>query len=565
MSSNNQQHRRARRHILFMAILISVFAVATVISSCGDDGRLPKSEQEEYYYYRNAINLAQYNMQYDTAMALSRKFYEVSKNGHSDFFRAQAASAYGQLLVCLDDADKGKKLLDEALSRTSENSDDTLMSVIYNGLGIYEQMRNRNYYAASEYYLKAMEYDRRIGKTELLGGLTNLSAALSAAKDTTGLKYLQEAYEIAKETESSRDMMFVAMRMAEHMQSRGNKEEEMKWSQIYIDNLPPELRLMNENLTRAEMSMRQEKFAEANRFIDIALAAADTTKDVSPAEKEDLLYNKAEILYELGRCDESNQWLDKDSALVSSINNRIQGRSMRLRALNYVKLGNSDKALEYYKKFTDYVEEYANVDRINILKAKEVALDVAQKDDEIMHHKENERRHYWIIGGVLLFSLLLAGLLLYIYSMYRNQRKLMNVVVERAKAHEAKEDERQKQVDSRYTELFKRIKEEVEERQLFRDQNLSRENLAERLGTNRTYLSEAVKTMTGMSFPQYISSLRVTEAEKELNDAEKDVSNFADLGAALGFISLSAFQTSFKKQTGMTLSAYREIARKKTL
>jgi AraC-like DNA-binding protein len=69
--------------------------------------------------------------------------------------------------------------------------------------------------------------------------------------------------------------------------------------------------------------------------------------------------------------------------------------------------------------------------------------------------------------------------------------------------------------------------------------------------------------MTGMSFPQYISSLRISEAERLLQNPKEDVSNLTLLGESLGFSSLSAFQSTFKKYTGMTLSAYREIARKK--
>ena len=64
-----------------------------------------------------------------------------------------------------------------------------------------------------------------------------------------------------------------------------------------------------------------------------------------------------------------------------------------------------------------------------------------------------------------------------------------------------------------------------------------------------------------MSFPQYISSLRVSEAERLLHDKDADVSNLTEMAHSLGFNTLAAFQVAFKKQTGMTLSAYRVIAR----
>lgn len=153
--------------------------------------------------------------------------------------------------------------------------------------------------------------------------------------------------------------------------------------------------------------------------------------------------------------------------------------------------------------------------------------------------------------------------------MYRKQRKLMTLVVERAQSGKDKEiemeKENRKKTDDKHVELFRRLKEEVEDRQLYKDPTLSRESLAELLGTNRTYITDAVKAMTGMTLPQYISRLRINEAERLMHDMTTDVSNLSQLSQSLGFASPSAFQTAFKRQTGMTLSAYRNIARKDKL
>ena len=58
MSSNHQLHRRAQSHSLFMGIIIAVFAVATIVSSCRNDGELSSSEQKEMLYYNNANRYA---------------------------------------------------------------------------------------------------------------------------------------------------------------------------------------------------------------------------------------------------------------------------------------------------------------------------------------------------------------------------------------------------------------------------------------------------------------------------------------------------------------------------
>ena len=560
MPTDNKNNRRTQSHIFFLAVLIAVFAVATIVSSCRNDGELSSSEQKEMLYYNNAINNAQDSGLYEKMRKLCKEFYEVSKKGHSDLFRAHAVSDYGQESLLFGNPDEGKKLLDEALQIASKTSDDTLMMEIYNGLGLYHQVKDRNYYAASEYYLKSLEYARRCDKQDLLAVLCNLGASYGCANDTTGLKYIREAYEIAKETGNPNDMMYASMRMADQMKMRGNKEETLKWQQIWMENLPEARRMVFENVIKAENSFLQNNFTEALRYIDIAIVAADTTKNLQTVEKTNIIIEKAKILYELGRYEESIKWLDKDTVMASMANNKIRRESRLLYAMNYEKLGNHVKALENQKKYIEYIEEETKVDRINILKAMEVALDVTQKDEEIAQHMEHARMLRQKVYGLLAFCLLLVGASLYIYNMYRKQRKLMTVVVERAQPETVTIE--QKQMDDKHVELFHRIKHEIEDNKMFLDANLSRESLSEHLNINRTYISEAISQMAGMSFPQYISSLRVAEAECRLHDLSVDVSNLTDFGRTLGFTSLSAFQTAFKRQTGMTLSAYREIARK---
>lgn len=560
MPTDNKNNRRTQSHIFFLAVLIAVFAVATIVSSCRNDGELSSSEQKEMLYYNNAINNAQDSGLYEKMRKLCKEFYEVSKKGHSDLFRAHAVSYYGQESLLFGNPDEGKKLLDEALQIASKTSDDTLMMEIYNGLGLYHQVKDGNYYAASEYYLKSLEYARRCDKQDLLAVLCNLGASYGCANDTTGLKYIREAYEIAKETGNPNDMMYASMRMADQMKMRGNKEETLKWQQIWMENLPEARRMVFENVIKAENSFLQNNFTEALRYIDIAIVAADTTKNLQTVEKTNIIIEKAKILYELGRYEESIKWLDKDTVMASMANNKIRRESRLLYAMNYEKLGNHVKALENQKKYIEYIEEETKVDRINILKAKEVALDVTQKDEEIAQHMEHARMLRQKVYGLLAFCLLLVGASLYIYNMYRKQRKLMTVVVERAQPETVTIE--QKQMDDKHVELFHRIKHEIEDNKMFLDANLSRESLSEHLNINRTYISEAISQMAGMSFPQYISSLRVAEAERRLHDLSVDVSNLTDFGRTLGFTSLSAFQAAFKRQTGMTLSAYREIARK---
>ena len=562
MTSDNKNHRRTQCHILFMAILIAVFAVTTVVSSCGNKGNLSQSEQEKYNNYRIAIQAAQDSGNYQKALQLSKEFYDESLKSHSPLFRANATSSYAQLLMVMGGSEEGKKILDELMQAPDEFINDTVMAEIYNAYGSYEISAGNNVYAAVEYYLKALGYARKNkDKQVLFGVLSDLDNAMMEAGDTTGIKYALESYQIAREMDDSLYQSIACIGLMGHFLKRDNYPEARKWIEKYLQLAPPS-EAITSDMMKVKLYIGEKDYAKANHYMDLVLKAADSTEDMQTAQRSTIYYMKAALLARQHQYEESNKWLDKLMDYERQTNDKGNEKdAIDLYADNLEHLGNHQKALEYRKKYIKAVEENANTDRINILKAKEVALDVAKKDAEIEYQRDHAHLMEWLFGGAVAFCLLLAGLSLYIFNIYRRQRKLMTVVVERALPETVTIE--QKQVDDRHVEIFRQIKEVIDDNKMFLDVNLSRDSLAKHLGTNRTYISEAVAKMTGMNFPQYINLLRVKEAERRLHDPQVDVSNFANFGRTLGFASLNAFRTAFKQQTGMTLSAYREIARRR--
>lgn len=79
-------------------------------------------------------------------------------------------------------------------------------------------------------------------------------------------------------------------------------------------------------------------------------------------------------------------------------------------------------------------------------------------------------------------------------------------------------------------------------------------NVAEELGTNKTYLSKIVNSSYGMTFPELMNSLRIDYAEQYIlhnTDAKQ-----ADVAMACGFANASAFNNTFKKLVGVTPKAW---------
>ncbi|MDE6074101.1 MAG: AraC family transcriptional regulator, partial [Muribaculaceae bacterium] len=88
------------------------------------------------------------------------------------------------------------------------------------------------------------------------------------------------------------------------------------------------------------------------------------------------------------------------------------------------------------------------------------------------------------------------------------------------------------------------------------DTNISIKSVAEALGTNRTYLSNAINHVFNKSFPQVLAEYRVRAAIDILNDRDCDLPLKA-IAAEVGFSSASVFFTTFRNIMGMTPTAYR--------
>ena len=69
----------------------------------------------------------------------------------------------------------------------------------------------------------------------------------------------------------------------------------------------------------------------------------------------------------------------------------------------------------------------------------------------------------------------------------------------------------------RDAELFARIEYLMQTEGVYRQNDLTIERLAERLDTNRTYISRAINQQAGKAFSSYVNSYRIDEAVRRLS------------------------------------------------
>lgn len=98
--------------------------------------------------------------------------------------------------------------------------------------------------------------------------------------------------------------------------------------------------------------------------------------------------------------------------------------------------------------------------------------------------------------------------------------------------------------------LMSRFQHLMIDEQLFLQPSLTLQDVAERLHSNKTYISKLVNNTYNQGFPELINTLRVDYAEQYIlkhRDAKQEA-----IAQACGFLSASSFNSIFKKITGMT-------------
>ena len=124
---------------------------------------------------------------------------------------------------------------------------------------------------------------------------------------------------------------------------------------------------------------------------------------------------------------------------------------------------------------------------------------------------------------------------------------------EAEESEEAKEAE-EAAISAKSRELFPKIVKLMEEQQLYTDEDLNRDMIAEKLGTNYKYVVKAIKDCTGETLTAFINGYRMRHATRLLRDTDDSIAIIAEIS---GF-SHRTLTRLFQAQFGITPSEYRK-------
>lgn len=235
----------------------------------------------------------------------------------------------------------------------------------------------------------------------------------------------------------------------------------------------------------------------------------------------------------------------------------------------YEGLGKGDLALHYFKEghlFEDSLKKMQKLDLVQGLKISqeldslelEYKQSLAEKEKTEQNLKAKRKRlfySYLIIGILILSSFIILFLL--------RKKIAANKMLLKLNKKGMKEYGKTKYSDSNLTQTQKDsilagFVDLMDTDRLYMNPNLRLEDVAEKLDTSRSYLSQVINEHYNENFNHVINGFRVYLAKEFLINPEYDKYSLSGISEMVGFNSFSVFNSSFKKSTGLTPGYFRK-------
>ena len=481
----------------------------------------------------------------------------------------------GQSYLLAEGSDSTRIYLDRALIRGRQCEDPVALCRIYNALGIYAVSIETNYFGGIEYFLEAMEYARSASLNRFyLVAQCNLANTYYMRNDPAGLKYAEEVCRLGAEWGYDYLAFGGAVISAYMHYMLGDQDRALEYILRTLSDT--DKFSYHTELYSLYANIAQGADAGAERYYLMALDHIDE-KVVTATVMTYLSYGT--YLNDRGEYARAIPVLRQGIELSERSNNAVHRYKLYQRISEAeTALGRYREALDYFKSYHSQADSIFNVERERSINELRVKYD-AERQENMLRKSEidliRQQRRFQLLLLLLLFA---VGISTVVYILYRRKDKMYKQIVRQQYEFLKKEkkaaqpampppDPISPQTEKpspdrdehavRDAELFARIEYLMQTEGVFRQNDLTIERLAERLDTNRTYISRAINQQAGKAFSSYVNSYRIDEAVRRLSDVDDDTPLKA-LAQMLGYNHLQTFYTSFQSAIGMPPSKYRE-------
>lgn len=266
--------------------------------------------------------------------------------------------------------------------------------------------------------------------------------------------------------------------------------------------------------------------------------------------------------YELKRFEQAAEYLEKAIEISDEFNIDFpeKEKAHEYLHLSYIEIGDKEKIAENYKKYKELGKKNDSL-AMSLNNRIHKEHDIIPLQEEIESLDKNTK--YLYTASAILLALLVGFYLWYRRKQKLNKQRFQELLVTIKKLEEPKkkietvEKETSTSItDENVLQILKDL-ETFEEKKLYLKQDCTLGNVAKKLKTNTTYLSNVINTYKEKSFKSYLSELRINDALIQLkNDSKLRSYTIKAIAEEFGFKRAETFSKAFKAQTNMLPSYY---------
>ena len=549
-----------------------------------------------YESCKSAADKFDYHREFD----LAQQLLTIAEEQNNLDFQTRALFFLGTSKLFTGKSETAINDLQQCLRLSEEIKNDSLTALAYNSLAIYEGMVNNNLNISQRYLLLAKEHAQKVNYEHLINSIyNNLSEIARQQDDPQGEEYALREFQQGESDKNPRLMFLGADHLSYFKLLGGDSEESRKYFDI-AKNLQKDNGFFNTNTLSQTAILLEIEEGNLNEAEENANKYLAESENLGKDDQANAIFLLAKVKNLRGDYSASNILL-KDMMNITKPNNLsiLEEKARRLMADNYRSLGLASEALGAMSKADSLANIEKNRERQHLINERKLMLDIIDHEkQEILYQLREKRQNLviWILScSAFILIVSMAGLFFYFRKrdkLYRhlvsNQKQILALEEETQhlrtemllseslsiNSNEIEEDpvalvEEGKIIENLKTSPINEDKSEniyrelcrlMDEEKLYMDSSFTREELLEKLRTNRTYLSQIIKTYTGKNYSQFINSYRIREAIKILSDPQYSDFSLKNLSAEIGFVSPTTFSKIFQQTVGMSPSNFRKSA-----
>ena len=344
----------------------------------------------------------------------------------------------------------------------------------------------------------------------------------------------------------------------------GNIDIAEKYFHKAIINSPDSFKTTEIYLDFSEGLFENKRYKKALKNYKLALSFSDSV--ATAATYYEIIKGIGKSFLFLGKVNDAEKYLllsekglEKNDALLW-----LQPNKLNLAQL-YAKKGDWEKFNHYLEEYTNLQEENAKKSELKTVEELGIIYETEKKDRQIEFQElEIINKDKIIMLISIIAFLVIIGLFVAIYLKRKLKFANKNLIEKNLEL-----SERWNQLQKFYgsaesdpskstkNQLFHRIYQLMVKEQVYTKPDITVEYLSKQLSSNTKYISKAIKEETGMNFNTFINTFRIEEAKRILRDKISSTWSLDAVAEQSGFNNTTSFFQAFKKNTGLTPSAFR--------